>query len=125
MLCPLAGFSVSAHCGCNGSDSVLVEPIEGKCSELIHHFPLCHCNSFNQKSKIFASQMSGGEQCNLSHTEDQSETWRWNEMSTITKEEHKVKSRLKTCPFVFVRLSLFHNPILLSGEKKKISKDYQ
>lgn len=34
------------------------------------------------------------------------------------EEEHKVKSRLKTDPFVFVRLTSFHNTILLSGGKK-------
>lgn len=31
--------------------------------------------------------------------------------------EHKVKSRLKTDPFVFVRLTSFHNTIILSRGK--------
>lgn len=43
-------------------------------------------------------------------------------MSTITNKEHKVKSRLKTDPFFFLRLSSFHNPILLSGKKKENQK---
>lgn len=43
----------------------------------------------------------------------------------MKEEEHKVKSRLKTDPFVFIRLTSFHNTILLSGGKKIIRKGYQ